>query len=161
MRVKLSGMDRSNRSARHRWALAICWNVAVLLASFGGFSAAHTGSILVAILQVIAPSLDASTVATIHFAIRQLAHFSEYAVLSAFYAHAQRPSGQTVFLLRWSAVAVSICAATAILDEWHQSFVPSRTASPRDVALDISGAVIVQLLWAVLRRRSRSGALES
>ena len=154
-------MDRSESIALRRWALAIGWNVAVLLASFDGFSAVHTGSILVAILHVIAPSLAPSTIGTIHVAIRKLAHLTEYGVLSTLYAHAQRPPGQAVFLLRWSAVAVSICAATAILDEWHQSFVASRTGSPRDVALDIFGAILFQLVWAALRWRSRSGALES
>ena len=154
-------MERSHGIARRRWALAIGWNLAVLLASFGGLSSVHTGSIIVAILHVVAPSLDASTVGTIHFAIRKLAHLTEYGVLGALYAHAQRPPGQAVFLLRWSAVAVSICAATAILDEWHQSFVPSRTGSPRDVALDIFGAIVFQLVWAVLRWRSRPARKEA
>ncbi len=34
------------------------------------------------------------------------------------------------------------CAILAASDEFHQSFVPSRTASPVDVMIDIFGALI-------------------
>lgn len=154
-------MDESAGMGRRRWALAVGWNLAVLLASFDGFSSAHTGSVVVAVLRVIAPSLDAATVETIHFAIRKLAHLTEYGILSVLYAYAQQSSGQAVRRFRWSAVAVLISALTAILDEWHQSFVASRTGSPRDVALDIFGAILFQLLWAGFRMRSDTGSLES
>jgi VanZ family protein len=152
-------MERSAGRARLRWALAICWNLAVLLASFGAMSAANTGSIVVAVLQAIAPSLDAATVNTIHFAIRKLAHLTEYGILSALYADAQRRSDdRPLRLFRWSAIAVTICAVTAILDEWHQSFVPSRTGAPRDVAIDIAGAIVAQVIWAAANGRSGRGA---
>jgi VanZ family protein len=148
-------------TARHRWALAIGWNVAVLVASFDGLSAAHTGGILLAVLHGLSLSLGSSTVGMIHLAIRKLAHLTEYGILGALYAHAQRTPEQEIFLLRWSVVAVAICFSTAVLDEWHQSFVPSRTGSAQDVAIDVIGAIVVQLLWAGLRWRARSRTLAS
>jgi VanZ family protein len=42
-----------------------------------------------------------------------------------------------LFLLAWLAAAIF-----AVTDEFHQSFVPSRTASPIDVMIDICGAMI-------------------
>ena len=35
-----------------------------------------------------------------------------------------------------------VCAIFAATDEFHQSFIPSRTASPNDVVIDIFGVVI-------------------
>jgi VanZ family protein len=34
----------------------------------------------------------------------------------------------------------------ASLDEFHQSFLPTRTSSPFDVVLDLCGAITAQLL---------------
>jgi VanZ family protein len=46
----------------------------------------------------------------------------------------------------------------AILDEWHQTFLPSRTGSLRDVALDTMGAMVMQavVLIVTLTRVGRS-----
>ena len=51
-----------------------------------------------------------------------------------------------------------VCAAFAATDEFHQSFVPSRTASPTDVMVDISGALIgLAICWAFnMRRKSQT-----
>jgi VanZ family protein len=43
----------------------------------------------------------------------------------------------------------------ATLDEWHQSFLPSRTGTFRDVILDSSAAVVAQIaLFVILRMQS-------
>ena len=44
----------------------------------------------------------------------------------------------------WSALTLSV--AWAGLDEWHQSFVPARTASAGDVALDGASAALAVLV---------------
>jgi VanZ family protein len=42
----------------------------------------------------------------------------------------------------------------ASLDEWHQSFLPSRTGRWQDVVLDSSAALVAQIIiWMLLRRR--------
>ena len=48
-------------------------------------------------------------------------------------------------------------AAVAAMDEWHQSFIPSRTGSVRDVALD-SVAALGFLLAAYFWLRRSDGA---
>jgi VanZ family protein len=47
-----------------------------------------------------------------------------------------------------------VAAAFAVLDEWHQSFVPLRQSSPIDVAIDTFGALLAQLLvwWYAVKR---------
>jgi hypothetical protein len=43
-----------------------------------------------------------------------------------------------------------IAAAYAGLDEWHQSLVPLRNATPRDAAIDAFGPLLAQgLVWGV------------
>jgi VanZ family protein len=47
---------------------------------------------------------------------------------------------------RASVLAVLCTLLVAILDEYHQSFLPSRTSSPKDVCIDLCGAITAQLL---------------
>jgi VanZ family protein len=110
------------------WLPALLW-MAVIFA----FSTRHGGG-----------HLPAAEVA-----LRKLAHVTEYFVLTALLLRALRRSQVT------SAVAVAIVAALAYAasDEWHQSFVPGRTATPRDVAIDGIGIALGAI--AVTRSRLR------
>jgi VanZ family protein len=50
-------------------------------------------------------------------------------------------------LWRRASVAAVLCTLViATLDEYHQSFIPSRTSSPIDVGIDLCGAMAAQLL---------------
>ena len=51
--------------------------------------------------------------------------------------------------LRWAVLSEIMAVIFASLDEFHQSFVPSRTASPYDVALDSLGALFALLVLMV------------
>jgi VanZ family protein len=77
-------------------------------------------------------------------ALRKLAHAAEYAVLGALLARA----------LAAPAVAALAGVLYAVSDEVHQAFVPGRTGSPLDVAIDAAGVVAGVLLWerALARR---------
>ncbi|PYL64267.1 MAG: hypothetical protein DMF25_07725 [Verrucomicrobia bacterium] len=49
-----------------------------------------------------------------------------------------------------------VCAVLAASDEFHQSFVPSRTATLGDVLIDICGAFVgVAICWAFATRRCK------
>ena len=70
---------------------------------------------------------------------RKLAHVLEYAGLSlllyrAFRLHVCRPS-------RAWLLAGLVAALYAVSDEWHQTFVPGRERTARDVALDGIGVM--------------------
>ncbi len=71
--------------------------------------------------------------------IRKLAHAMEYFLLAVsvslpFYVY--RIRGLWLVLL-----SASICVGFALLDEYHQSFVPGRAASLRDAAIDSCGSL--------------------
>ena len=51
------------------------------------------------------------------------------------------------------------CSAAAVLDEFHQSFIPGRTSSLSDVAADVGGSAVV-VLAASLLGTARRGGLE-
>ncbi len=55
----------------------------------------------------------------------------------------------------WARTALIGTALVASLDEWHQSFLPSRTGNIRDVVLDSAAALGAQvLLFVFIRGRS-------
>lgn len=136
------------------WIPAVAWMALVLAASSDPLSAKHTGDILHAVLAWIFGYVDALTFGIVHHVIRKSAHFLEYGILSALWFRALRVGLPTLWQIRWALVGLVISLCVAILDEVHQSFVPSRTSSARDVLLDFCGALFAQILiWYALRRR--------
>lgn len=130
------------------WLPPIAWMIVVLSASSAEFSAANTGGLIAAALSWLVPGLPAHRIDLIHGVIRKLAHFTEYAILAVLWfrgltrsALARRPTAA------WIALLISVVCA--IIDETHQSFVPSRTGSVRDIMLDSSGA-LAAIVWARL-----------
>ena len=75
--------------------------------------------------------------------LRKIGHAAEFAVLGALLA---RALGAT-----WLAFAVGVLYAVS--DEVHQLFVPGRTGSPLDVALDAVGVAVGVLVWRRVARR--------
>ena len=73
---------------------------------------------------------------------RVIAHFSEYAALTALWIWALAPAlGRRAF-----AVAAAIAFVYALSDEFHQSFVDGRDADPLDVLVDACGIATAVLL---------------
>jgi VanZ family protein len=84
---------------------------------------------------------------------RKLIHASEYALLSFLWWRALRTVTSFQPALR-AAVAISI--AYSVSDEFHQSFVDGRHASPVDVLIDSMGALVAALLLARARQAARA-----
>jgi VanZ family protein len=56
----------------------------------------------------------------------------------------------------WALAALAIAAGYSALDEVHQAFVASRTASPRDSLLDSVGAFVASLAVLAWYRHERT-----
>jgi VanZ family protein len=114
----------------------------VMSSDFG--SAAHTSRIIEPLILWINPNASPETLAHLHFLVRKFGHLSEYAVLALLVLRAIRLTARPT-LARWSwqraGIALLIAAAYAATDEWHQSFVPTRTAAFDDVLIDSTGAL--------------------
>ena len=86
--------------------------------------------------------------------MRKLAHVSEYAVLAVLLYRAFVHTALKGRRALSAGLVLLLCAAYAATDEFHQAFVPSRTASLRDVMIDICGATLAVLLyWSIATRR--------
>jgi VanZ family protein len=93
--------------------------------------------------------------------IRKGGHVTEYAILGMLCWRAVRqPPGGEAGSWSWrdAGIAMTVAVLFAASDEFHQAFVPSRTASPWDVLVDACGAAAgLVILWGtrrIARRRS-------
>jgi VanZ family protein len=124
------------------------------------FSAEHTGFLLQKIIHALFGEVSPDVFQQIHFYIRKAAHFCSYGLLSAFAFFSWRA---TLPRLRkwsalWGALALLLAFAAGSLDEFHQTFIPSRTAKFHDVLLDTTGAFFFQLalaFWLSSRVRAK------
>jgi VanZ family protein len=135
----------SPSSNTHKWWPIPIWMSVIFLASTDIGSAAHTGSIVMWVLRTISGGrMTLATMEEIHFLTRKSAHLTEYAIFGALLwrALAARADFSGRRLAWASAAALLIAALYACTDEYHQSFVGSRTASLRDVAIDTVGAAV-------------------
>ncbi len=119
-------------------------------------SAEHTSRFLVPFLRWLDPQISWAALNAIQITVRKLGHVIEYAILAALLWRALR--GGTRLTLKVGilfAVAWLVCAIFAASDEFHQSFVSSRTASGTDVMIDICGALIgLAICVAVASRKA-------
>src|SRR5437773_9904440 len=104
-------------------------------------SAEHTGESPLPVLRWLLPWASPGDLDAIHGLVRKGAHLTEYAILAALWyralTHGSRLAPPAV---GWLAFGISL--AWAALDEWHQSFVASRTGSAVDVGIDGAGAAL-------------------
>jgi len=136
------------------WWPALLWATLIFLMSTDTFSSEHTGSIIEPILRWIYPAITRGQFEIIHHVIRKSAHFTEYFIFALLLFRGIR-GNRLGWRWSWGLLALFIAAIYSALDEIHQAFVASRSASPYDSLLDsvgASAAVIFLFLW--LRWRS-------
>ena len=129
----------------------------IFVGSTDTLSASNTSRIIRPLLLWLNPDLSEATLLRAHFAVRKAAHFTEYAVLALLAARAFFSSSKARLRELWHASALALVVSYALLDEYHQSFVPARTGSPYDSLIDSAGgafALAVVALWRSRRRRA-------
>jgi VanZ family protein len=144
----------SVRGRLGRYGPLVLWILFISFASTAEFSAVNTSKFLRPLVLWFSPALSEAQVAALHFVLRKLGHFSEFAVLAFFARRTFMTSSRVLLRQHWFQLALLLVVIYAFLDEFHQSFVPSRTASVYDSAVDIAGGLTVLLLFKL---RDRSG----
>ena len=139
------------------WLPVLAWMVFIFIGSTDLLSAEHTSRFIGPFLRWFAPHVSDATIASIQMVVRKCGHLAEYGILAAFLCRAFRQSRLRVN--RIFVVSFFIAAVFAALDEFHQSFVPSRTGTAWDVAIDCVGAGLC--LLAIRIRTKRSGRKSS
>lgn len=81
----------------------------------------------------------------LHFLFRKLAHLTEYAVLSLLVYASFLRGKEFEWHPRIAFRSVLVSGLYSLTDEFHQSFVPGRTASIMDCGIDTTGAVLGML----------------
>jgi len=131
-----------------RYVPLVVWLAFISFASSDSFSASNTSRIIGPLILWLFPNTSPETLAVVHFITRKIAHFTEYAILGFLAARAFRTSPNRAISERWFWISVTLIVVYALLDEFHQSFVPSRTPSIYDSLIDMAGG-----LTALLGRR--------
>jgi|HubBroStandDraft_6_1064221.scaffolds.fasta_scaffold152806_2 VanZ family protein len=147
-----------------RWWPALLWAIVISTFSTGVFTSDNTSRIIVPILRWFFPHASQETLFLIHHFIRKMGHVTEYFVLSLLILRAIR-AGKPGAHLSWALAAIAIVACYAALDEFHQSFVPGRTAAISDVLIDTAGGIGAQIVVALavlfgdIRKKRRGNPL--
>jgi VanZ family protein len=133
----------TNRAKKYvRWLFVVIW-MGVIFA----FSAQpHSGAVTEKYLG------------SANVPVRKASHMAEYAILFSLCRWAAVGTIDGVLLLRWLPLMIS--ALYACSDEYHQSFVPGRSASGSDVLVDCSGACLAWLL-IIAREKLSAGRHDS
>ena len=137
------------------WWPAVVWIVLITFESTDYFSSKNTGSLLYALLTRLFGNINFYKFLIFHHYLRKTGHVVGYGMLSLLLLRGWRATLGRVhtLLLRTALLSWLGTACVAALDEWHQSFIPSRTGTVWDVALDTAAGVaflVVAYLW--LRR---------
>ena len=113
------------KSAWFRWSLVLGWMAII----FAFSHQANSGTVTEEYFGVM------------NVPIRKMGHLGEYFILYVLTKFAI--DGTTSGITKYSAIiALFFSILYAASDEWHQSFVPGRSASARDVLIDSTGALM-------------------
>jgi VanZ family protein len=124
-----------------RFAPLILWIGVIFFLSSDQGSMAETSRFIRPLLQFLFPAASDGTIQIYHGYIRKAAHVTEYGVLALIAYRACSLSAGAIWRRYRFVLPVILVAVIASIDEFNQSFEPSRTSSPYDVLLDISGGV--------------------
>jgi VanZ family protein len=136
-----------------RYLPLIAWMAFISFASTDNFSAGNTSRIIGPLVLWLFPDTSPETMVAIHGVTRKIAHLAEYALLGILAARAFRGSPREALRERWFLVSLALVVVYALADEYHQSFVPSRTGTIYDSLLDMVGG-FAALIAVRLRDRS-------
>jgi VanZ family protein len=141
------------------WWPAMVWVGLIAFESTGFFSSQNTGSMLYTLLTRLLGKIDFYRFLVFHHYLRKTGHVVGYGMLGLLLLRGWRATldqdhvqlGRTV-LLAWLGTAF-----VASMDEWHQSYIPSRTGTWRDAVLEsVAGFVFLLVAYVWLRRPNAS-----
>ena len=138
-----------------RYLPLVAWLIFISYASSDSFNAGNTSRIIGPLVLWLFPNTTPETLLGIHIITRKVAHFTEYAILAYLAARAFRTSPRPALANRWFIAALALVVAYALLDEYHQTFVPSRTGSVYDSFIDIAGGLTALLIIRHRHNRAR------
>jgi VanZ family protein len=139
------------------WTPVVIAIAVITCESTSTFSAQNTSSWLRPIFEHLFGVFKDSTWESFHHYLRKSGHFLGYGTVGFTFLRAwlhtlarRGPAQLLSWRLESSILAIFSTAIVASCDEFHQSFLPSRTGTPVDVVLDTAGATTLCLLvWLI------------
>ncbi len=124
------------------YAPLVFWMGLIFFLSSPMGSMNETSCIIGPLVKFFFPDIAADSLLRIHQVVRKAAHVTEYAILAVLACRAFISGPFAGLQTKWPYFAAALVIAVACLDEFNQSFEISRTSSPVDVVLDVSGGLI-------------------
>ena len=139
------------------WLPPLVWMAAIFTGSSDAKSSQHSSRFVEPILHWLFPHMTQPHIEQIHYDFRKFCHLTEYAILALLL---WRALSQSKNLPAWSWPRVQgtmlLVCLYASTDEFHQSFVPTRTSLISDVFIDTAGGAIGLLVfWIFCRFRKQ------
>ncbi len=155
-RIVIESPHKKRNDVLKAWIALILWLIVIAIESTTYLSSEGTSRILFPIAHFLF-GVDWVTFQPWHHLLRKCGHVFGYGLLSILFYRAWRASlpskDGTRWMLRWTTIAVLGTAFVATLDEWHQSYLPSRTGTYKDVILDTCAGIAAQLLIFFFQQR--------
>lgn len=142
--------------ALRRWLPVILWAGLIFYFSTETFSFSKTEGFFSEWLRWLLPEISPAQFMTLHLVSRKVAHGFEYFILAILLLRAQRRGDQSKPASWPIARTLVLVLAYAASDEYHQSWVPDRTGSAVDVAIDTFGG-LCGVFWICLRTQRAAG----
>jgi VanZ family protein len=132
------------------WLPVLFWMALIFTASADSHSSEHTSRFIEPFLRWLFPKMSATDIEDVHIVIRKCAHLTEYTVFALLVWRALHSTKNHLPPWSWPKVGGTLLVVFlyAASDEFHQSFVPTRTARVSDVFIDTAGGAIgLLILW--------------
>lgn len=154
-------MNSDRKQLIKTWIAAILWLILITIESTDWLSSTNTGRILYPLLHYLT-GVDPIRFLLWNDYIRKAGHIAGYFGLSLLLYrawHATIPLGHLYrWSIQWARISFFMTALVACLDEWHQTYIASRTGSLEDVILDSTAAFAAQVAifaWAYIQGHPR------
>lgn len=146
---RLTRLNPSQKQLLKAWIAALLWLGLITMESTNLGSASNTSRFLYPLFHFLT-GMDPIRFLSWHFYIRKAGHFTGYFILSLLLFRAWRITlpwaGRSGWSIQWARISFFMAALVACLDEWHQTYLASRTGNLRDVMLDSSAALVAQIV---------------
>jgi VanZ family protein len=133
------------------WTPLVLWLFIIFFFSTDTFSAGETSKVILPVLTFFFPRLSPTELDLWPGVIRKFSYIDEYFIF-AFLTYRSLKYDQPD-LAQAKLQTIMFVVLAAMLDELHQGFTVSRTASPVDIGYDCLGAVWA--LWLITTHETR------
>lgn len=129
---------------KFKWALVIAWMIVIFIFSaMPGDVSDEKSKFLIYIFNLLGLNLNSIFGSLADFVVRKCAHFTEYFILFILIYNALKQDFKLEKAIIFSLIGVFLYASS---DEFHQSFIPGRGPSFKDVIIDTSGGMLALIV---------------